>query len=853
MGEVFLGLDTRLHRRVALKRLTAISGAHDESQARLFREARATARLTHPNIAAIYDVLEDPAGVFIVMEYVEGESLAGRLTHGPLAPVEVRTILRQLASALAAAHAQGVVHRDLKPANIHITPDGTVKVLDFGIAKLTAPTADASADTTNQPPPDGTLDGTPGTPIFMSPEQLFGLEVDGRSDIYSAGVIAFQMATGRRPFLETNAAALAFAIKTTPAPTAASVNPEVPQDLSEVIAKALASEPRRRFQTSREFESALAGQSTTTLLDTPATIRSRFARRWTLGAAAVLILAVAFAAGRAPVMQRLGIGNPMPASRSTVLAILPVENPTGDLQGDYLGAGMASVVAQNLAAITGFRVLSRAATAPYGTSRSDLSALAKDLSADYVLDLTLQSTTPVPKLAARLRRPGVATPYWEQTFSGESTIVERSLLEGLGHAVERIPGRNRKLSAGEWTHVLQQPTASAEALSAYSEARALLDRPNVDGNLARATTLLQRAIQLDSSFGLAHAALGDCYLEQYRLNRDPELARRATGAVLQSLRVSPDASGMSYYSLGNVQYATGRSQEAIVSLRRSLELQPENDDAHALLGRILAERGDADAGAAEIRKAIQLRATYWRHYMTLGSALYRGGRLPEALNAYRRASELQPNEPEPYSGLGLIYQVMGDLSQAIGNYEHAVRLGQSATAYSNLGFAYYGAARYTDAIEAWNRALAIAPKSVLYHRNIGDAYRRLRQPARAAAAYEKAIAIGEELLKVNPQDVDTIALTAVCEAKAGRKAAAVRHAAEALALAPASRLALQRSAEVHALVGDRKAALKDLAAAIERGYMRSIARTNDEFESLRNDLAFQALVAEPPVTQQKER
>ncbi|MFI5179418.1 MAG: serine/threonine-protein kinase, partial [Vicinamibacterales bacterium] len=231
MGEVFLGHDPRLQRRVALKCLTAAETQNGEVRARVMREARAAARLSHANIAGVYDVLEHDGRTFIVMEYVEGESLAERLARGRPSSDEVRSVARQLASALVAAHAQGVIHRDLKPANIHFTRDGSIKVLDFGVAKLTS-VASALADMPTGQTVDGTLAGNPGTPIYMSPEQLFSRPIDARSEIYSAGVILFEMATGRRPYMETGPVALALAMSTGAAPLATEVDPDVPPDLA---------------------------------------------------------------------------------------------------------------------------------------------------------------------------------------------------------------------------------------------------------------------------------------------------------------------------------------------------------------------------------------------------------------------------------------------------------------------------------------------------------------------------------------------------------------------------------------------------------------------------------------------
>jgi eukaryotic-like serine/threonine-protein kinase len=255
MGEVYLGHDSRLDRRVALK---CVSAALQDAEwrAHTLREARAAARLTHPNVAAVHDVLEQDGRMFIVMEYVEGESLSSRLTRGALAPDEVIAIGCQLASAMAAAHADGVVHRDLKPGNIQLSAGGVVKILDFGVAKLTAAQA-GPEDETHAAVAEATLDGRPGTVCYMAPEQLSHGRVDARSDIYTVGLVLFEAVTGVRAFPETDVVSLALAAASGPAPAASSVNPAVPPALDRVIARALEFEPENRFQSALELESAL--------------------------------------------------------------------------------------------------------------------------------------------------------------------------------------------------------------------------------------------------------------------------------------------------------------------------------------------------------------------------------------------------------------------------------------------------------------------------------------------------------------------------------------------------------------------------------------------------------------------
>jgi serine/threonine protein kinase len=257
MGQVFLGTDPRLERRVALKCLLDSHAAGPSVRSSILHEARAAARISSQHVAAVYDVIEHDTRAFIVMEYVDGESLAARLKRGRLTVEETLAYGRQLVLALSAAHAEDIVHRDLKPGNIQLTRGGSLKVLDFGIAHATRrlPTA---ASTTSAPTDVGQAVqlAQPGTPPYMSLEQLFGRNVDGRSDIYSLGVVLFEMCTGRRPYTGTDAAQLA-AAQIKGVPRADAVSPDVPRALADVIARAMATDASKRYQTVDEVGAAL--------------------------------------------------------------------------------------------------------------------------------------------------------------------------------------------------------------------------------------------------------------------------------------------------------------------------------------------------------------------------------------------------------------------------------------------------------------------------------------------------------------------------------------------------------------------------------------------------------------------
>jgi eukaryotic-like serine/threonine-protein kinase len=838
MGEVYLGLDSRLQRKVALKSLTSPVIADDDRREQILREARAAARLNHPGIAAVYDVVEQGDRAYIVMEYIEGQSLAARLAQGPLPMDRTFAIGLELAAALSAAHAGGVVHHDLKPANIQLTAQGSVKVLDFGVARVTTPAAMPTETTRSVASVLSPGDGYSGTLAYMAPEQLLSKPVDARSDIYSLGVVLFEMATGKRPFDDTDPISLAVAMSNAPAPTADSLNPQVPRALAAVIARALEARPEKRYQSAQELEAALADASALT------GARAIWRRVRVPAGVALLLLVLA---GGATLLIRNRLG-PAPPARPTILAILPVDNPSGDPQAEYLGAGFASVLSSNLAAVTGLTVLSRESTAPYAKARSDLASLGRDLGVDLILDLSIRAVRPSPVLVVRLRQANSSPAIWEDTLTGDALAVERALMNGAGNALERSTGRT--LTKADWKHIRAFPTTNSEALSEYSEARALLDRFDVPGNIDRALTLLAHAIGDDGRFVMAQAALGDAYWMKYQRDKDVSLASAATDAVMKALQIDPEQAPV-LYSLGNMQYVTGRYEDATESLRHSLKIQPDNDEAHRLLGLVLAERGDLNAAVLEVQQAIRIRPLYWRNHTTLGYIYYRAGRYQDALAPYRRATELQPTNANVFSSLGLMYHRLGrvngrasDIDQAIGYYEHAVRLGPNPAAYANLALAYYDAKRYREALSTYQEALRTDPMSVENIRNIADVYLRLGESQKARAEYERAISIGEDLLKVNNRDYRTIILMAVCESHIGRAASAEGHAAEAKVLAPTDQETLQYSAEIHTRLGQTDAALKDLEAAINNGYSRREARTNEELEPLRQLPLFQRLIAE---------
>jgi serine/threonine-protein kinase len=851
MGDVYLADDTQLRCPVALKALREHGAPTPDGAARLLREARAAAALRdHPHIAAIYDVLDaDDAGTppLIVMEFVEGETLSDLLKRGPLPAGDALRFGRDIADALAAAHHRGIVHCDLKPANLRINGQGRIKVLDFGLAHRMTPVADTSTMTLERAIQTVAAQRIAGTPGYMSPEQVLGKAVEPPTDIFSLGVVLFEMLTGRRPFPGNDFLTAGIAMMTMSTPRVADVVPGIMPAIDELLSRMLAREAAMRPSAADVAEevSALLQPGGASAMNRGVRIGTAVMtfpawRRLVIPVGVVVLLAASAIGMREPLRRRLGFGVDGPPPRIS-LALLPVDSPGGDTRGTYLGAGLTSLIAANFGSVSGLTVLSRSATVRYVKDDDHFLALQQGLGVTHVLQLSWRSVEPILLLRARIYAPGVAEPKWDETFRGDALGIERDVLLGLAQMLE-TDRRDRPFTANEWNRLRKLPTMSAPALMAYAEATAELDRGGA--GIDRAVTLLQHAVTLDPEFVFAWAALGDSLWRRYVRDKSPETAKGAEDALRRALALDPDGAPV-HYALGDMQYRTGQPTQAEASLRRALQLQPDFELAQRDLAQVLADTGRLDEAEGLLKETIRVSKN-WNNYFMLGSIDYRAGRYPSAIDAFTRATEAAPNNAATYTMLGTTQYVIGSLQQAVGNFEHAVRLGPTAATHANLALAYYDAGRLEDALHSYEEALRRDPKSVVNHRNIGDVKARLGRLDDARADYERAIAFGNELLAVNPRDVRTIGLVALSEAKLGRRAMAERHAAEAVAVDSSSREAWQRSAEVHALLDQPEAALRDLEIAVARGFEPRMARRDDELKSLQKRPQFDEILKHSP-------
>jgi serine/threonine-protein kinase len=838
MGEVFLAEDTRLHRQVALKRLTSDSLSNADTRARILHEARAIAKLHHPGIAAIFDVVEDADTVWIVMEYVRGETLAARLRRERPPLARAVDIGLQITEALAAAHAHGVLHCDLKPSNVLITPDDKAKLLDFGLARPTAEAA-ATAETRLASQSSsahlGRLSGTAG---YLAPERLSGAPVDERGDIYSLGVALFELLSGRRPFAGTDLVAVAASALTSAPPSPSSLDPAVPEALSAVVLKALSSNPGLRFQTATDVASAL--RSAARGGPPSSTTHDRSARRSRpLHLMLALAALIAVATGAAFAVRALwfaGTATAPQTAAAQAIVVKPFANLSGDAANDYLGVGMADDLTTRLSALGRVTMVSRAATAAYLVEHPQPRTLARDLGVSYIVDGGIQRTA--DRLHVTVTLVGAdGSVRWGREYDGLLTNVFAIQHDIAAAVADQL---NLALTASDRKRLADQPTANTEAFADYSQGRLFLDRRDAKGNIDHAIEAFTRAMEKDPRFALAQAGLGSAYWEKYNDTKDALWTTRAIDASLEALRLDPNRAE-THVTLGGIYIGLGRSESAADELHRALVLQPNLDDAHRLLGDVLAAAGKVDDAVAEYHRAIAIRPGYWQNHNRLAVAFMKVGRFEESAQAFRRVTELQPDSAVGFNNLGVVAMMQGDLTLGLESFTRAVAIAPRPNTFSNIGTIHFWNGNFEEARRAYEHAITLKPGAE-FHRNLADALAGLRDMAGANVEYRRALDLATAQLNVNPKDAASLSLAALVEAKLGQPVEARKRIAAALALSPKDADVRYRDAAIAALLGERERALAALQEAIAQGYSPVLAARDLDLQTLRGLPQFAALV-----------
>ena len=633
MGEVYRAHDSRLGRDIAIKLLPAST---PDRLARFEREARTVGGLNHPNIVTLYSIEEDRATHFLTMELVEGRNLAEVVTPGGLPLAQVLDLAIPLADALIAAHEKGVVHRDLKPANVMVTREGRVKVLDFGLAKLVQaePDLDATQAATIASPISD-VGQVVGTAPYMAPEQIRGEPVDPRTDIFSFGILLYELATGNRPFPGRTFGDTCSAILRDAPPPLANTRSDLPGDLERIIGRCLQKNPRERFQTMLDVANELRSIQRSLERATPPVPRPGRLRRFRvlMATAAVAILIVALVAIGVVLRGRRAPGPG--AIRS--LAVLPLENLSRDPEQEYFADGMTEELITSLANLEGVDVISRTSTMQYKGTKKTIPQIARELGVDAVIEGSAMRAGDDVRITAQLIEAATDRHLWARSYQRNLANV----LTMQGEVAEAIAGEIRVALTPQG----RARAAGAHAVNPLAYENYLKGRyewsKRTPEAFRLAIPLFEHAIAVDSSYAAAWAGLADVYAVIPGNLTEPALPRFLTAleAVRHALRLDPNLAE-AHATLGMLKYRMQYDWAGADSeFHTALALNPSYATAHQWYGLSLAVRGRLDEGFAELARARELDPHSNIVLFNQGQVLGWQHRHDEAILVYQRLLE----------------------------------------------------------------------------------------------------------------------------------------------------------------------------------------------------------------------
>jgi serine/threonine-protein kinase len=682
MGEVYLALDTKLNRKVALKVLSAETLRKENAGKRLIREAQAAARLDHPNICTIYDVGETESLTFIVMQYIEGETLAAHMKDGQL-PIETTLdIARQAAEALAAAHAQGIIHRDIKPQNMMITPNGQVKILDFGLCKQLP-----AVESVDNEAPTMSLLSTPGLVIgtipYMSPEQLRGEPVDATSDIFSLGITLYEVLAGKHPF-KAQSAAVTMSQILLAEPYSSDSLTQTPREVRALLGKMLSKERSERHQSASDLLAELkalpARPTSQADVDTVITTRPdnlivrkdpttgilAFIKRnkWpALAAMLLLVLAI------------IGIRYLLTGEKLDSLAILPFTYASSDSQmmanpdHEYLSDGLTESLINNLSQLPDLRVIARSSAFRYKGKTLDAQTIGKELNVRAVLTGEVKQERDAVTIKWELvdvqNNRQLSFRTYQQTTADIQTI-QKQIAQDVS---ERL---RLNLSHADQTNLSKSHTESGEAYEAYLKGRYHWNKRTEEG-FKQATKFFREAIDKDPNYALAYAGLADCYTLRSDYGFLPPSEGYGLAKDWATLALKYDDSlAEAHTSMASIKAVTDWDwQGAENEYRRAIQLNPNYATAHHWYAVQLLLQGKLDQAFAEIKKAQQLDPLSLGINKDFAVIHLYAREYDKALEQCRKTLEIEPNFLVMSTYVAQVYEFKQQYAEAIAELERA--------------------------------------------------------------------------------------------------------------------------------------------------------------------------------------
>jgi serine/threonine protein kinase/Tfp pilus assembly protein PilF len=765
MGVVYLALDTKLDRKVAIKVLRPDALTEENFKQRLIREAQAAAKLDHPNICAVYDVNEADPFSFIVMQYIEGESLAQKMDREVLTVDTALTIAEQAAEGLAEAHAQGIVHRDIKPQNLMITSRGQLKILDFGLAKRMR-----SSETVDNDAPTAPILSKPGHVIgtmpYMSPEQVRGETLGASSDMFSLGVSLYEMLAGKHPFKDKSAAVtMSRILLGEPIPTEqfqAQVSPE----LQALLTKMLSKKKAERYQSAEDFLTDLRKTRAQSPLENtkeyaPTTediaprnhvangvlATARFNKWAVLAAVLALVLAL------------VALNRWLTSEHSESLAILPFTYASSDARlmtnpdREYLSDGMTESIINNLSQLSNLKVIARSSVFRYKGKDIDVQAIGRELNVRSVLVGQIKQEGDELRIGVELIDVQANRSLWGDTYQRKTTDLQSVQREIAAKVSEKL---HLKLTGADQTQLTKSYTENGEAYQAYLKGRYHWNKRTDDG-FKQAIGFFQEAISKDPNYALAYTGLADCYTlrSDYGFLSSREGYELANGNAILALKYD-DSLAEAHTSLASIKAAKDWDwQGAENEYRRAIELNPNYPTAHHWFGAQLFLHGRFDQALQELRTAQQLDPLSLGINKDLAVALLYAHDYGSALQQSRKTLEIDPTFRVMSTYIAQIYQLQQKYPEAVAELEkaHSEAPEDGEISYG-LGQAYALVGRKDEALKISNELNKPGKQSFYLPKEAAYLYLLLGDKEQAVQILQKAaenhnMAVAE--LKMDPR------------------------------------------------------------------------------------------------------
>ncbi len=583
MGVVYKAEDTKLKREVAIKFLPRYISSNEEERKRFEIEAQAAAALNHPNISTIHSIEDSDSEVFIVMEYIDGPELKKKIESEKLSIKETLDIIEQIAKGLLTAHQKGIIHRDIKSSNIMITNSGQVKIMDFGLAKVKGTTLITK------------IGLTIGTAAYMSPEQARSENVDYRTDIWSMGVILYEMLAGKLPYRGDFEQAIIYSILNEEPESISSIRKDIPVMLEQVVQKILNKDQNQRYQSADEFLKDLKELKNKTSGQSKSEI-------------------------------------------DKTIAVLPFENISPDKETDYFADGLTEELIITLSRIKEVSVVARTNSMRFKGTNKDISTIGRELGVRYIMAGSVRKFKDDLRISVQMIEVNKGIQLWGETYKGKLADIfdiQEKVSKEIADAMML------KLSPVEKVELTKKPTLNAEAFDCYLRGRNFLSN-RTKNNLDFAILLFEKAVELDSRFASAYAGLGEAYATMYRdFDRKESWLDKALEVSLKALMYDPSLSE-AYATIGLAYYGKGSVEEGMKTARKAIELDPNNHHAFWILARIQHTLGYDKEAIESLERAIELNPEFYEAYDDLRMYYEGSGNTEKYKRVIQKLLEIYP-------------------------------------------------------------------------------------------------------------------------------------------------------------------------------------------------------------------